>query len=681
MSDCPQLLTPVQQKHIQRQNNINQRRQKDGNSKKQQLQDEADQVLYKLGLMSLNVKNEATKRRPSEIDDDEGKKKTMAGLEFCSMVALQGDAEKLMIEAEEIALRLKEKANNQVIGEHQQQQKVVTNGYFGDESTGLQDENALKFCFDIPESQRTPSVWKLGAKILCDMSFHVTAEEWIRRCNDCNNSNSSSGSSNVEGNSSSIAYISGRGYVGRDGGTVSCKHEGDAEAQLLFQEIRTQRFFGQITKDLNAEVGFTIEKFRGLYAKEELPTGTSVVVEQPILFSRSFCSNPDENLPACNECGKDLSSLDDYFGETIEKLIREVPPIAHDLKIVKSHWPKVEVFPCLSCQSETFCSPTCRQGYWDKHHRYICPGVNKHSKLLYDAYDEIARKGQSEEKEFAAIFRELSSNSTPMMLLKLWTIILARAFAAAEEQDRKVTLKDYQRSCEPFRSFIGARFPFVESARELFSCLESILADGDAWPTPFTLNESEFEWRYSQIASNVQEFRPPESNLETWMTNVRDLKEERLWKLLQLSIRKSPRKIYPRPPAFSGMFVLHATTNHSCNHNCKVTSRIKDNGHVAIDVVTLRPIALGEELCIRYADVTLPRRERRDYLYKGWGFLCLCDKCKYEGDDQNVCIHCQKVVSDFDTFLACGRCKRAWYCSKECQRVNWTDGHKNVCKI
>lgn len=674
MSDCPQLLTPVQQKHIQRQNNINQRRQKDGNFKTQQLQEEADKVLYKLGLMSLNVKNGATKRRPSEIDNEEEKKKTMAGLEFCSMVALQGDAEKLLNEAEEIALRLKEKVNDEVVKE---EQAIVTNGYFGEESTGLKDENALKFCFDIPESQRTPSVWKLGAKILCDMSFYVTAEEWIRRCNDCNNSNNSIYG---EANSSSIAYISGRGYVGGDGGSVSCKHEGEAEAQLLFQEIRTQRFFSHITEDLNAEVGFTIEKFRGLYAREEIPTGESIVIEEPILFSRAYSSNPDENLPACNACGKDLSSLEDYFGETIEKLISEVPPIAHDLKVVKSHWPKLEVLTCTSCQSETFCSHTCRQGYWDKHHQYICPGVNKHSKLLYDAYDEFVKKGKSEDKDNAAIFKELSSNSTPMMLLKLWTNILARAFEVAKEQSKKVTLREYQRACEPFRSFIGARFPFVESARELFSCLESILADGDAFPTPFTLNESEFEWRYSQIASNVQEFRPPESNLETWMTNVRNLQEERLWKLLQLSIRKSPKKVYPRPPAFSGMFVLHATTNHSCNHNCKVTSRIKENGHVAIDVVTLKPIQMGEELCIRYADVTLPRRERRDYLYKGWGFWCMCDKCKYEGDDQNICIHCQKVASDFDTFLACGRCKRAWYCSKECQRSNWTEGHKNVCK-
>ena len=49
------------------------------------------------------------------------------------MVALQGDAEKLLNEAEEIALRLKEKVNDEVVKE---EQAIVTNGYFGEESTG-----------------------------------------------------------------------------------------------------------------------------------------------------------------------------------------------------------------------------------------------------------------------------------------------------------------------------------------------------------------------------------------------------------------------------------------------------------------------------------------------------------------------------------------------------------------
>ena len=74
----------------------------------------------------------------------------------------------------------------------------------------------------------------------------------------------------------------------------------------------------------------------------------------------------------------------------------------------------------------------------------LIAGVNKHSKLLYDAYDEIAKKGKCEKDEYAEIFQELSSNSTPMMLLKLWTNILANAFDAARELGKKVTLKEYQ---------------------------------------------------------------------------------------------------------------------------------------------------------------------------------------------------------------------------------------------
>ena len=49
------------------------------------------------------------------------------------MVALQGDAEKLQDEAEQISLRLKEKAAEEVEGERD---TIVTNGYFGEESTG-----------------------------------------------------------------------------------------------------------------------------------------------------------------------------------------------------------------------------------------------------------------------------------------------------------------------------------------------------------------------------------------------------------------------------------------------------------------------------------------------------------------------------------------------------------------
>ena len=50
------------------------------------------------------------------------------------MVALQGDAEKLVDEAEQIAARLKEKADEDI---DKDRETIVTNGYFGDESTGF----------------------------------------------------------------------------------------------------------------------------------------------------------------------------------------------------------------------------------------------------------------------------------------------------------------------------------------------------------------------------------------------------------------------------------------------------------------------------------------------------------------------------------------------------------------
>lgn len=602
--------------------------------------------MYKLGLMSLNVKNEKTKRRPSEIEDD----RTKAGLEFCSMAPLQGDLEKMEIEQEKIYSRLGGMAglatptNQTEAARIKREIDRIKNGSNVEvDGEGLKDENALKFCFDIPDSQRTSSVWKLGAQILCDLKYFVSSEEWIRR---------------------SDAVM-----------------EGDAEAQLIFQEVRTQRFFRDVTEGLPAEVGFTIEKFRGLYAREPLSADRSVLVEEPLLFARAYSSNPEENLPACDACGKDLSSLTEYLGETVDRLTREIPPIAEDLQDLKPLWPAVEVVRCPSCDLMTFCSAACREEAWRQQHRYLCPGVNRHSKLLFDAYQELADHGKCETEEHSQIFQELSCNSTPMMLLKMWGIILSNAFQLAELKKRKVSLQEYQLACEPFRSFIGARFPFADAARPLFTCLEAILGDIDAFPTAFTLNEAEFEWRYSQIASNVQEFRPPETNLETWMRRVKESDDERLWKAMRLAIRKAPTKVQPRPPQFSGMFVLHATTNHSCNHNCKVTSTVTENGRVAIDVVALRGISSGEELCIRYADVTLPRQERRDYLHKGWGFWCMCEKCKFEGDDQNICNYCQKLAEEAQTFLACGKCKRVWYCSKECQKKNWAHGHKNVCKL
>jgi len=42
------------------------------------------------------------------------------------------------------------------------------------------------------------------------------------------------------------------------------------------------------------------------------------------------------------------------------------------------------------------------------------------------------------------------------------------------------------------------------------------------------------------------------------------------------------------------------------------------------------------------------------------------------------CLQCGKIESGAEVFSRCSRCKRAIYCSRECQKLNWKE-HKNQC--
>jgi len=46
----------------------------------------------------------------------------------------------------------------------------------------------------------------------------------------------------------------------------------------------------------------------------------------------------------------------------------------------------------------------------------------------------------------------------------------------------------------------------------------------------------------------------------------------------------------------------------------------------------------------------------------------------------NKCHACDKVDPTGSEFKRCSRCKVALYCSADCQRNHWKDGHKEDCK-
>jgi hypothetical protein len=44
------------------------------------------------------------------------------------------------------------------------------------------------------------------------------------------------------------------------------------------------------------------------------------------------------------------------------------------------------------------------------------------------------------------------------------------------------------------------------------------------------------------------------------------------------------------------------------------------------------------------------------------------------------CVLCHRPKSILSNIFKCSKCKKVYYCSKECQRVHWIEGHKYVCK-
>ena len=53
------------------------------------------------------------------------------------------------------------------------------------------------------------------------------------------------------------------------------------------------------------------------------------------------------------------------------------------------------------------------------------------------------------------------------------------------------------------------------------------------------------------------------------------------------------------------------------------------------------------------------------------------DDCKEEEEDEGGCRVCRRSVAGLKT---CSACRMAWYCSTDCQKRDWTRGHRIECK-
>ncbi|KAI0694025.1 SET domain-containing protein [Cytidiella melzeri] len=86
----------------------------------------------------------------------------------------------------------------------------------------------------------------------------------------------------------------------------------------------------------------------------------------------------------------------------------------------------------------------------------------------------------------------------------------------------------------------------------------------------------------------------------------------------------------PKQQDVAGIFILGSRFNSSCTPNL---SKTWDELRRVMVFRTLRDIEEGEELCFNYCDVLATREQRQTELSADFGFHCVCDACRLEGDD------------------------------------------------
>lgn len=190
----------------------------------------------------------------------------------------------------------------------------------------------------------------------------------------------------------------------------------------------------------------------------------------------------------------------------------------------------------------------------------------------------------------------------------------------------------------------------------------------------FPIDDREINVRYLQAKCNLQTFSGKVSPYHVFMTNLSKSEDMNALRMLQ-HLKKVPPKAY-----LAGMFAIHACLNHACNNNVEVTDGTIDS-RPGVSVSVRGPIKTGQELFTTYVDTSMPRRLRRAWLYKSFGFWCNCLRCQCEGDDSDRCTNCKQKAAGGKRFPACSKCHRAWYCSVKCQKEAWKNGHKIICQL
>ncbi|KAK0161251.1 hypothetical protein PV327_009741 [Microctonus hyperodae] len=360
------------------------------------------------------------------------------------------------------------------------------------------------------------------------------------------------------------------------------------------------------------------EKGKGLFARRSFKEGDIIFEEKPIVCCQ-FAWNADYKYLACDNCMCPLENAEENARRLTGKT-NLILPYAECCETKKEL-----ITECSLCGTK-YCSNECLNDAMKKYHKTLCV--------------------QSRDK----------NDSHPLMQLKeTWkqvhyppetaTIMLwARMIAYVNQADDKNLAQSlFNQFChrtvnedhEIAHKLLGEKF--VGQIDVLRQSMENAM---NIENTPNWFTPEGFRSLLALVGTNGQGIGT--SAFSRWVKNVSalELPEEQ-----RIQIDKFIDRIYDDMEEVvgtflnnegTGLYILQSSINHSCNPNAIVEFPYSNS---TLIIKATRDIQFNDEICIGYleeCELERSRHSRQKALSSLYLFICRCDKCNSQADEDDV---------------------------------------------
>ncbi|XP_015116224.1 SET and MYND domain-containing protein 5 [Diachasma alloeum] len=360
------------------------------------------------------------------------------------------------------------------------------------------------------------------------------------------------------------------------------------------------------------------EKGKGLVALRHFKEGEIILEEKPVVCCQ-FSWNQDYRYLACDNC---LTPLEDAE-ENARRLSGK-----NDLVLVCSDCCETQkdlITECPACGVK-YCSNECLTEASQKYHKTLC----------------LQSREKNENHPLVQLKETWKQMHYPPETATI--MLLARMVAFVNQaEDKASALSIFNQFChrtvnedqEIAHNLLGEKF--VGQIDVLRQMMESALDKENA---PYWFTPDGFRSLLALVGTNGQGIGT--SAFSRWVKNVSALE---MPQDMRMRIDKLIDRVYDDMDEVvgtflnnegSGLYTLQSSINHSCSPNAIVEFPYSNSTLV---VKSLRDIQPGEEICIGYLDeceLERSRVSRQKMLSSLYLFVCRCDKCLQQADDNDV---------------------------------------------